>query len=165
MDSQFNSEPNLPGWFHSLGLHAALSRVAVAPQICSNSEPACTFGRCGRFFAAGLFQNTILRMGLDPSDATVRVFALVLGGEAVNRNLRIEKHPNGVRRAWFLLLLFVLVCATVASTGEHFSSHTTWVLFGIGIWLLVGMAIPIFEARKSKPELESRIFALTSGRR
>jgi hypothetical protein len=104
-------------------------------------------------------------MGLDPSDATVRVFALVLGGEAVNRNLRIEKHPNGVRRAWFLLLLFVLVCATVASTGEHFSSHTTWVLFGIGIWLLVGMAIPIFEARKSKPELESRIFALTSGRR
>ena len=73
-----------------------------------------------------------------------------LVGRRLDRNLRIEKHPNGVRRAWFLLLLFVLVCATVASTDEYVGSYTTWVLFGIGIWLLVGMAIPIFEARKSK---------------
>jgi hypothetical protein len=99
LDSQFNSEPNLPGWFHSLGLHAALSRVAVAPQICSNSEPACTFGRCGRFFAAGLFQNTIFWMGLDHTDRNLRVFALVLAREASRQIRNVEKHPRGELRA------------------------------------------------------------------
>lgn len=93
VDSQFDSEPYFPGGVHRLGFHAALSLLAVAAQICSDVEPTCICGRRSPFFAAGLFQNTILRMGLDPSDATVRVFALVLGGEAVNRNLRIEKHP------------------------------------------------------------------------
>lgn len=87
LDSQFNSEPYFPRWFHRLGLHAALSCVAVAPQICSNCEPARTFGRCGHYFVAGLFQNTIFWMGLDYTHRTLRVFALVLAGEA-SRQIR-----------------------------------------------------------------------------
>jgi len=47
-------------------------------------------------------------------------------------------------RVWVVLLLFMLICATAAS------SHTIWVLFGIGIWLLVGMAIWILGSRKAK---------------
>ena len=85
VDSQFDSEPSFPGGVHRLGFHTALSRLAVAPQICSDSESACTLGRCSPFFATGLFQNTIFRMGLDLTNDTLRVFALVFGGEAVRQ--------------------------------------------------------------------------------
>ena len=82
MDSQFDSESPVLGGIYGLGLHAALSRLALAAQIRGNSKPACVIGRRDRFIAVGLFQYTLLRMGLDPTDTIVRVSALVLGGEA-----------------------------------------------------------------------------------
>ena len=71
-------------------------------------------------------------------------------GRRADKYVTVEKHPRGERRVWVLLLLFMLICATSASTDELAGSHTIWVLFGIGIWLLVGVAISILGSRRSK---------------
>jgi hypothetical protein len=71
-------------------------------------------------------------------------------GRRVDKSVAVEERPRGERRVWLLLLLFMLICATVASTDELAGIHTIWVLFGIGIWLLVGLAISILWSRRAK---------------
>ena len=89
-------------------------------------------------------------MGLDHTDGTLRVFALVLAGEVRSKSVTVENHPRGKRRVWVLLLLFMVICATAASTDELAGIHTIWGLFGSGIWVFVAIVISILASRRAK---------------
>jgi hypothetical protein len=44
-------------------------------------------------------------------------------------------------RLWFVLVIFILLCAVAALTSESFGSYTSWFVVGFGIWLFLGIGI------------------------
>ncbi len=98
----------------------------------------------------GSFRTPIFEWGWTIPTLLCVSFLWYWVGRRVDKYLTVGKHPRGQRQVWLFLLLFMLVCAAAASTDEFAGSHTIWVLFGIGIWVFVGMAIPILDLRRSK---------------
>lgn len=111
------------------------------------------------FLAGGLLSLPLdyLRPGLPEWVSTLPLLLFVSlfwywVGRRADKNLIIEKNPNNARRMWFLLLLFVLVCAAAASISGFVGGYTSWVVFGLGIWLIVGFgikAVPVLTRHNS----------------
>jgi len=111
------------------------------------------------FLAGGLLSLPLdyLRPGVPEWVSTLPVLLFVFlfwywVGRRADKNLIIEKNLNNARRIWFLLLLLVLVCAAAASTSGFVGGYTSWVVFGLGIWLVIAIgtrAIPALTRHKS----------------
>ena len=57
------------------------------------------------------------------------------------------------RGRWILLIVFILVCAAVSSISDYVGSYTSYLVFGIAIWLIVAIGVKAstgLRKRKSK---------------
>jgi hypothetical protein len=52
------------------------------------------------------------------------------------------------RGLWILLVVFMLVCAALSSISGYVGGYTSWFVFGIVLWLIVGVGV--LRKRKSK---------------
>ena len=51
----------------------------------------------------------------------------------------MNKVENPDKRPWILLLLFALVCAVGASV----TGYTSYLVYGIAVWMIVGLGIAV----------------------
>jgi len=74
-------------------------------------------------------------------------------GSWSDKNIISDNNRKSERRRWILLLLFILVCAAASSISGYVGGYTSYVVFGIAIWLIVAIGVKASIAlrkRKSK---------------
>lgn len=112
------------------------------------------------FLASGLLSWPLdyLRPGLPEwvSALPVLLFITLLWywvGSWADKNVISENDRKSERRRWILFLLFILVCAAASSISGYVGGYTSYVVFGIAIWLIVAIGVKASIAlrkRKSK---------------
>ena len=100
----------------------------------------------------------ILRPGLPESVSTLPTLLFVpllwyWVGSWADRTTSSRKNGNSRAGLWILFLIFTLVCAAASSISKFVGSYTSYVGFGIAIWLILAVGVTASAAlrkRKSK---------------
>jgi len=92
-------------------------------------------------------------MGFDIAGAVIYSSALVLGRVVGDKNVISANNRKNERRRWILLLVFILLCVAASSISGYVGGYTSYVVFGIAIWLIVAIGVKAsmdLRKRKSK---------------
>ena len=74
-------------------------------------------------------------------------------GSWVDKYVSREKNRSSSQRGWILLAIFMLVCGAASSISGYVGGYTSYLLFGIAIWLMAAIAASTsarLRRRKSK---------------
>jgi hypothetical protein len=109
-------------------------------------------------FLAGLILSwplDYLRPGLPEWVSTLPVLLFIpllwyWVGSWSDKRLSFDKNTNSKLARWILLLLFLLVCAAVSSIPGNVGGHTSYLEFGIVIWLIAAIGAKTSAAVKKR---------------
>jgi hypothetical protein len=71
-------------------------------------------------------------------------------GSWADKCVHPENRRNLERRRWILLLVFIVVCAVASSISGYVGGYTSYVLFGIAIWLVVDIGVRISTTSRKR---------------
>jgi len=71
-------------------------------------------------------------------------------GSWADKVVRTEQGRIGEQRPWIWLMLFTFVCAAASSISAYVGGYTSFVLFGIAIWMAVTIGVRVSRARNRK---------------
>jgi hypothetical protein len=109
-------------------------------------------------FLAGLILSwplDYLRPGLPEWVSTLLVLLFIpllwyWVGSWSDKSVISDKNRNNKRGRWILLLLFLLVCAAASSIPENVGGYTSYLEFGIAIWLIVAIGVKASAALRKR---------------
>jgi hypothetical protein len=61
-----------------------------------------------------------------------------------------DRNRNSKRGRWSLLLLFMLVCAATSSISERVGGYTSYLEFGVAIWLILAIGVKASTALRKR---------------
>ena len=74
-------------------------------------------------------------------------------GSWADEIVSMERGRIGEHWRWIWLMLFMLVCAAASSISAYVGGYTSYVLFGIGIWTVVGIGVKTSKAKNLKSKV------------